>query len=140
MALALANSALLSAQNVVLTGALSGRVTDHSGAVIPGVSLVVRNLATGVEQSAVTNRVGLYALPAIMPGSYSVRATFKGFREVETLLRVQVGNTTSQDIKLEVGAGADAIKVMGTTPMLRPTESSATTVLERSFTEQLPLN
>ncbi len=131
---------MLAAQNVVLTGALSGRVTDQSGAVVPGVSLVVRNLATGVQQSAETNHAGLYWFPAVMPGSYSVHANPKGFREVEALVRVQVGNTTSQNIKLQVGPSADAIKVIGTTPLLRPTESSASTVLERSLIEELPLN
>ena len=136
----LASCVLLAAQNVVLTGALSGRVTDQSGAVVPGVSVVARNLATGVQQSAETNRAGLFWFPAVMPGSYSVYANLKGFREVEALVRVQVGNTTSQDIKLKVGASADAIKVIGTTPLLRPTESSATTVLERSLIEELPLN
>jgi hypothetical protein len=131
---------MLAAQNVVLTGALSGRVTDQSGAVVPGVSVVVRNLATGLQQSAETNHAGLYWFPAVMPGSYSVQANPKGFREVEALVRVQVGNTTPQDIKLQVGPSADAIKVVGTTPLLRPTESSATTVLERSLIEELPLN
>jgi len=131
---------MLAAQNVVLTGALSGRVTDQSGAVVPGVSVVVRNLATGVQQSAETNHAGLYWFPAVLPGSYSVHANSKGFREVEALVRVQVGNTTSQDIKLQVGPSADAIKVIGKTPLLRPTESSASTVLERSLIEELPLN
>ena len=136
----LASCVMLAAQNVVLTGALRGRVTDQSGAVVPGVSVVVRNLATGVQQSAETNHAGLYWFPAVMPGSYSVQANPKGFREVEALVRVQVGNTTSQDIKLQVGPSAEAIKVIGTTPLLRPTESSATTVLERSLIEELPLN
>jgi hypothetical protein len=136
----LASCVLLAAQNVVLTGALGGRVTDPSGAVVPGVSVVARNLATGVEQTAETNHAGLYRFPTVMPGSYSITANLKGFREVEALVRVQVGNTTSQDIKLQVGASADAIKVIGTTPLLRPTESSATTVLERSLIEELPLN
>jgi hypothetical protein len=136
----LASCVMLAAQNVVLTGALSGRVTDQSGAVVPGVSVVVRNLATGVQESAETNRAGLYWFPEVMPGSYSVYANPKAFREVEALVRVQVGNTTSQDIKLQVGASADTIKVIGTTPLLRPTESSATTVLERSLIEELPLN
>jgi len=136
----LASCAMLAAQNVVLTGALSGRVTDQSGAVVPGVSVVVRNLATGVQQSAETNHAGLYWFPAVLPGSYSVHANPKGFREVEALVRVQVGNTTSQDIKLQVGPSADAIKVIGKTPLLRPTESSASTVLERSLIEELPLN
>jgi len=138
--LILANCLMLAAQNVVLTGALSGRVTDQTGAVLPGVSVVVRNLATGIQQSAETNHVGLYWFPAVMPGSYSVHANPKGFRAVEALVRVQVGNTTSQDIKLQVGSSANGIKVIGTTPLLRPTESSATTVLERSLIEGLPLN
>jgi carboxypeptidase family protein len=138
--LALASSVLLMAQNVVLTGALSGRVTDQSGAIVPGASVVVRNLATGVEQTAQSNHAGLYRFPAVMPGSYSLSANLKGFREVEALVRVQVGNTTSQDVKLQVGAGTDTVKVVGTTPALRPEESSATTVLERSLIEELPLN
>jgi hypothetical protein len=53
---------------------------------------------------------------------------------------VLVGSTTSRDIKLQVGASADTVKVSGTTPLLRPEESSASTVLDRSFMEELPLN
>jgi hypothetical protein len=135
----LASCVMLAAQNVVLTGALSGRVTDQSGAVVPGAAVVVRNLATGVEQAAETNHAGLYRFPAVMPGSYAITANLKGFRKVEALVRVLVGNTTVQDIKLQVGAGADTVKVTGT-PLLRPAESSASTVLERSLIEELPLN
>ena len=136
----LLSSALLTAQNVVLTGALSGRVTDPSGAVLPGASVGVRNLATGVNQSADTNHAGLYLFPALMPGAYSVTAGLTGFRNVQVLVQVRVGNTTSQNFNLQVGASADTVKIMGTAPLLRPAESSASTVLERSFIEELPLN
>jgi hypothetical protein len=136
----LASCALLRAQNVVLTGSLSGRVTDQSGAVVPGASVLVENPETGVKRSAETNHAGLYRFPVLMPGSYSIRASFKGFRDVQALVRVLVGNTTSQDIKLQVGASTDTVKVTGSTPLLRPEESSATTVVERSFMEELPLN
>lgn len=136
----LAGCVLLTAQNVVLTGALSGRVTDQSGAIVPGASVTVRNLATGVNQSAAANRAGLYRFPSLAPGTYSLTASLKGFRDVEALVRVQVGNTSLQNIELKVGASADAIKVSGTTPLLRPEESSASTVLEQSFIEELPLN
>ena len=128
------------AQNVVLTGAIGGRVTDQSGAVVPGASVVVRNLATGVEQSAETNHAGLYRFPVLMPGTYSITASLKGFRDVQALVQVRVGNTTSQDIKLQVGASGDTVKVIGTTPLLRPEESSASTVIDRSLIEELPLN
>ena len=133
-------SFFLTAQNVVLTGSLGGRVTDASGAIVPGASVVVRSLTTGVQQSAQTNHAGLYRLPVVMPGAYSITASLKGFRDVQVLARVLVGNTTSQDIKLQVGASADTVKVIGTAPLLRPEESSASTVLDRSLIEDLPLN
>jgi len=136
----LANCILLYAQNLVLTGALSGRVTDKSGAVVPGASVVVRNLGTGVTQSAEANHAGLYRFPALMPGTYSVTASVKGFRDVQALVRVQVGNTTVQDVRLQVGASADTVRVTATTPLLRPEESSASTVIDRSLIEELPLN
>src|SRR5271163_4514589 len=74
-----------------------------------------------------------------MPGSYSVRADAAGFREVDALVRVLVGNTTVQDIKMQVGSGSDTVKVIGG-PLLRPTESSASTVIDHSMIEDLPLN
>jgi hypothetical protein len=140
LVLALASCVLLSAQNVVLTGALGGRITDQSGAVVPGAPVLVRNLATGVQQSAATNRDGFYRFPVLMPGTYSVTTSLKGFRDVQALVQVRVGNTTSQDIKLQVGASTDAVKVTGTMPLLRPEESSASTVIDRSLIEELPLN
>src|SRR5271169_7175484 len=138
--LVVATCTLLTAQNVVLTGSLGGRVTDPSGAVVPGASVGAQNLATGVQVSAGTNHAGLYRFPVVMPGNYSVTAGLKGFRDAQTLVQVLVGNTTSQDIKLQVGASADTVKVSGTTPLLRPEESSASTVLDRSLIEELPLN
>jgi len=131
---------LMNAQNVVLTGSVGGRVTDESGAVVPGALVKLRNLSTGVEQSAETNHAGLYRFQVVMPGNYSLRGSVKGFRDVEVLARVLVGNTTSQDIKLQVGASADTVKVVGETPLLRPEESSASTVIDRSLIQDLPLN
>jgi Carboxypeptidase regulatory-like domain/TonB dependent receptor len=136
----LASCGALTAQNVVLTGALSGRVTDQGGADVPGASVVVQNLKTGVKQSAETNHSGLYRFPVLAPGSYSFTASLKGFRDVQGQVQVLVGNTTSQDIKLQVGSSGETISVTGTAPLLRPTESSASTVLERSLIDELPLN
>jgi hypothetical protein len=130
----------LPAQNAVLSGAIGGRVTDQGGAVVPEAAVLVRNLATGLEQSATTNRAGLYQFLALMPGTYSVTATGKGFHNVEALVRVLVGNTTFQDLKLQVGASGEIVKVTGTMPVFRPAESSASNVLDRSFINELPLN
>jgi len=135
----IAGCVLLSAQNVVSTGSLSGRVTDQSGAVLPGASVVVQNLATGVKLTAKTNRSGLYRFPSVMPGSYTITADREGFREVDALVQVLVGNTTVQDIKMQVGASSETVKVTEG-PLLRPAESSTSTVIDRSMIDDLPLN
>ena len=134
------NCILLPAQNVVLTGSVSGRITDQSGAVVGGASVILKNLQTGVKLSAATNHTGIYNFPALSPGFYSIAGSAKGFRDVLSQAHVLVGTTTSLDLKMQVGASGDAVKVTGTTPLLRPAESSAGTVLERSFIEELPLN
>ena len=128
------------AQNVVSSGALGGRVIDQSGAVVQGASLEVRSLETGVALHAATNHAGLYRFPVVAPGAYSVTASYQSFRNVQVLVRVLVGNTTTQDFNLQVGTGADTIRVVGATPLLRPEESSSSTVIERSLIEALPLN
>jgi Carboxypeptidase regulatory-like domain/TonB dependent receptor len=130
----------LSAQNVVSTGAISGRVTDPSGAVVSRAPIILRNLATGTEQSGSTNHAGFYHFSALMPGTYSLTVTREGFRDVVALLRVLVGNTTVQDFKLQVGTKADTSSVTARPPLLRPAESSVSTVLDRSLIDDLPLN
>ena len=130
----------LGAQNVVLTGAISGRITDASGAVIRGASLVLENLNTGVQQSATSNRNGLYHFSALFPGTYSVTVEAKGFREMASFVHVLVGNDTIEDLRLQAGAGGETVKVVATPPVLRTTESSASTVLERSLINDLPLD
>ena len=130
----------LGAQNVVLSGALSGRVTDQHGAVVQRASVVVQNLDTRVEATTETGSSGLYRFSALLPGSYSLSVSLKGFHTVHSRVQVQVGNTTAEDFELQVGATAEIVTVVGTTPQLRPTESSTSTVMTRSFFEELPLN
>src|SRR5271166_5695894 len=81
----LASMLQLPAQNVVLTGAIGGRLTDKTGAAVPGVSVGLRNLATGLQQSAISDHAGQYQFLALMPGTYSITATGKGFHDVDAL-------------------------------------------------------
>jgi hypothetical protein len=142
MFLVLANLAGISlrAQNVVLSGSLAGRVTDQQGGVVPGASVLVRNLDSGVEAATETSHSGLYRFSVLLPGSYSMAVSLKGFLPMHAVVQVQVGNTTSMNFELHVGTSGDSVTVVGTTPLLRPTESSTSTVLQRSFINELPLN
>ena len=94
------------AQNSVLAGTIAGRVTDPSGASVPEASLVVRNLATGLQQTTVTNHAGTLPVPGtharnLVPG-HGDRKRLSRHRSFGTC--VLVGNTTLQDLKLQVGA------------------------------------
>src|SRR5579883_1260235 len=91
-ALAIATGALLlipisklSAQ-VSSTGAVNGEVTDQSGAVVPGAVITLRNDATGVSRNTSTNDVGLFKLPFLPPGNYTVTVTRQGLDRKSTRL------------------------------------------------------
>jgi Carboxypeptidase regulatory-like domain len=131
-------AAVVSAQNVVLTGAIAGRVTDLMGAVVPDAHVVLRNLDTGLEQTRSASGAGLYDFAALMPGTYSLTISVAGFRETSMLVRVLVGGTTRQDVRLRVGTQPETVQVR--TPQLRPAESSQSTTLDRSVIAELPLN
>ena len=68
------------AQGGGATTSLSGTVTDTSGAIIPGASVVVKNVATSTQFDAVSNESGYFSVPALNPGTYSVTVTLMGFK------------------------------------------------------------
>src|SRR5262245_52312864 len=61
------------------TGRITGRVLDQAGAVLPGATVTVTEAETGVARDTVTNGEGLYTVPALNPGTYSVKAELQGF-------------------------------------------------------------
>src|SRR5438270_286401 len=78
---ALAVAFCLSASGQVqTTTAITGTVTDSTGAILPGVSITVRNDETGAVRETVTNEAGHYAVQALRPGKYSITATLKQFK------------------------------------------------------------
>src|SRR6266496_6375233 len=85
-------------------GVLTGTVTDSSGAVIPGASVIATNAATNVSASTVTTEGGLYAIPALQPGTYKVRVELAGFKAYEqSQVVIAAATTVRVDAKLEIG-------------------------------------
>src|SRR5205823_1999283 len=67
------------------TGRIVGTITDETGAVLPGVQIVVRNPATGLTRALVSEESGNYNVPLLPPGQYEVQASLPGFRrEIRT--------------------------------------------------------
>jgi len=95
----------------IVTGAVSGTVTDPSGAVLPNVPVTLTNTATGDTETAKTNVNGVYQFPLLRPGSYSVSVQESGFRASVTKLVVALGQTTTADVKLELGDTTQSVEV-----------------------------
>jgi hypothetical protein len=110
IALALLFTGLALAQGQV--GTLSGTVTDPAGAVVPGATVVARNLSTAVETSTTTTNAGAYTIPYLPAGTYTVRVTAAGFRTATAEnVTVRVAQSQTEDIKLEVGAVTEQVVV-----------------------------
>ena len=72
----------------------------------PEHQVVARNIDTGVKKSTQTTHAGTFRFLVLLPGTYSVTTSQQGFRDMESVLQVEVGRDTLQDLKLQVGAGA----------------------------------
>src|SRR5258708_10217365 len=136
--LSLGASSAAIAQDV---GAISGTVTDSTGAVLPGVTVVLSNPGTiGGNQQAVTDERGVYQFTKLVPsGTYSVRAELEGFRAiVRDRIVVNAAVTVRADLKLDVGSMSDAITVSGQVPLLDTTSTFSQTVLYHATLHPLP--
>src|SRR6185369_12793964 len=73
---------LISAMAQSADGSISGTVTDPSGAAIPGADVAIVNTATGVSRTLTTNDSGFFSVPNLLPGTYEVKTSAKGFGSV----------------------------------------------------------
>ncbi|MGD0734536.1 MAG: TonB-dependent receptor [Terracidiphilus sp.] len=106
------------------SGEIKGTVTDSSNAVIAGATVSILNVQTGVKIVSVTNGVGIYDVPSVPPGEYTITFSAKGFRdEVRSGIILQVA-TVAIDAALQVGAASQQVVVNSDVPMLQ-TEDSA---------------
>ena len=110
LSLALAAPAL--AQSQAANGAIEGTISDSSGGVLPGVTVVIVNTETGVERTVVTNEKGIYRAPLLPLGTYKVSAELQGFKKFEqTDIKLSVGQTQTINATLAVGTVSETITV-----------------------------
>jgi Carboxypeptidase regulatory-like domain len=101
------------------TAEISGKVTDESGGVLPGVALVVTNQDTGVFRELVTSADGSYFVSQLIPGQYRIQAKLTGFRSLELRdILVEVGKTKSVELKLTVGSLEESVTVTAVSPLV----------------------
>ena len=100
-------------------GDIRGTVTDATGAVVPGVTVAVTNVNTGVQKSFVTNDSGIYDTDSIVTGTYRLEFSKEGFQKlVRGSVTVQVGFTTVNG-QMNVGSTAESVTVEADVPLLQ---------------------
>ena len=100
------------------TAEIRGRVADAQGAVLPGVTVTVRNQATGMYRETTANEDGSYFVSGIVPGPYEVTASLTGFKTVKQAVQLEVGKTASLDLTLEVGSLEEVVNVSAEAPVV----------------------
>ena len=128
-------------QGVSGSAAVAGTVTDASGAVIPGATVVLIHDERGSEMEVTTNESGNYAYPDVTPGVYTVRVSSEGFATQEVSdLTVQVGQRAAVNVELAIGQITDVVTVEAAAVLLETESNVIGTVVERERVDELPLN
>jgi hypothetical protein len=121
-------------------GTITGVVKDPSGAVLPGVSVEAVHVATNVRTASVTNNVGLYSLPNLPLGVYTVTFTLQGFSTARREgITVGLTEIITVDSTLEVGGLKDVVTVVSDAPLLSVATAQVGTTMKNSVVTSLPL-
>jgi Carboxypeptidase regulatory-like domain/TonB dependent receptor len=123
------------------TARVSGQITDASGRNVPKAEVRIVNLATGVASTAASNDAGIYSVAGLIPGRYRITVQKEGFREVIVDgLVVNVQDVIAQNVQLQIGSVSETVTVTADDLHMNTTDASVSTVVDRQFAENLPLN
>lgn len=128
-------------QAQINTATLSGTVEDSSGAVIPGATVTAIEVSSNTKRSAQSNGSGLFTIPLLQPGVYTLQVSKAGFQTAEQNdIELQVNQSASLTFKLTVGSAATTIHVSGSSPLLKTQTATLGTVIGSHEIVDLPLN
>ncbi len=127
----------LFAQN---TGQITGTITDASGASVAGVTVVVRHDATGVQRQATSDDAGLYRIPLLSAGGYTLSLQKEGFRSINRSgITLQVEEVVRLDISMDLGAVTETVNVEAEAPVLQSETATVGTSVGSKAVVDLPL-
>ncbi len=133
----MAGVALAQVQN----GAVTGTLTDETGAVLPHATVKALNEATGTHYMATTTSSGQYTFPGLPIGLYTLSVQVPGFKsEVRTHVPVEVGQRQAVNFTLSVGNTVQTVQVTSTLPALQTESASPGLVVVNRYVQDLPLS
>jgi hypothetical protein len=120
---------------------INGIVLDPSGAAIAGAQVVVVNDATGVQYTARANGEGIYVVPNLPPGPYRVQVSNSGFKTIiKPDIVIHVQDALAINFTLPIGAASEIVTVQGGASLINTQDATVSTVIDRQFAENLPMN
>ena len=121
------------------SGKVVGVVTDQSGAVLPGVSIVLKSVGRASTRASVTDSKGMYVFAGIVPGPYEVTAELSGFSTKQIKTNVTVGSTVAVDVQMAVGAQTEVVTVLGeSAAAINTTTQDISTTVNETQIRELP--
>ena len=120
---------------------IQGQITDSSGAVISRASVRVVDQRTGTERQTETDSRGQYSVPALNPSLYKILVQAPGFSvSISNEITLNVAQVAVLDFKLQIGAASSEVVVNSGDLSVNTTDATVSTVVDRQFVENLPLN
>ncbi len=143
LALILAVAASLSRSRALAQGettsAIVGQVRDTTNAVVPGATVAITNLETGLRRTARTDDAGRFNFPQLKPGTYSVKAEAQGFEAQQNDNVISgLGQKQTVDFALRVARSNETVEVSSEAPLINPENANTSTTLNTSALEDLP--
>ena len=121
-------------------GAIEGTITDPGGSIVPGATVTVTNVATGVETSKQTNEAGVYFIPGLLPGEYKVVVTLKGFQTlIQEKVIVDALSKVTVNLALKVGEVTETVTVSEAPSQLNTSDPRLGTTIRNELYTNLPL-
>ncbi len=118
---------------------LAGTIVDQSEAALPGVTVTVRNTATGRDQTLITGPEGHYRAVALQPGPYEVSAELPGFGTMRRQLTLVIGADLRVDFEMGVATLQETVTVTGQSALIEVTKSAPTTTIVEEQIQALPV-
>lgn len=123
------------------TSRITGTVTDSTGAVVAGATVILKNEATGVTETQQTTDAGFYAFASVPVGSYTISVERSGFKTSQRTGNLAEADTPlAVDITLETGQVSEVVTVQSRVEQLQTSNATIGNVVEQKAIEQLPLN
>ena len=124
----------------ITAATISGAIKDQTGAVLPGVEVVVKNAATGLTRSGVTDANGHFTMPGLPPGTYEVGASLPGFGVAVDRVTLAVAQEAGLNLILRIGGTRESMRIVGGSSIVDTRSAAMSAVVTEKTISELPLN